>query len=108
MLDQIVYWIDAWDDVTRAAIAELQALKADLSGDSSQMLSKYSEGSEALAASHKHGFHYVDHTEYASVGKAYIMPMLNALNNYLSQRATLAADPNADTTQFVTSRTDTP
>ena len=108
MLDQIVYWIDAWDDVTRAAIAELQALKADLSGDSSQMLSKYSEGSEALAASHKHGFHYVDHTEYASVGKAYIMPMLNALNNYLGQRATLAADPNADTTQFVTSRTDTP
>lgn len=108
MLDQIVYWIDTWDDVTSAAISELQALKADLSGDSSQMLSKYSEGSEALAASRKHGFHYVDHTEYASVGKAYIMPMLNALNDYLGQRAKVATDPNADTTRFVTSRTDTP
>ena len=108
MLDQIVYWIDTWDDVTSAAISELQALKADLSGDSSQMLSKYSEGSEALAASRKHGFHYVDHTEYASVGKAYIMPMLNALNDYLGQRATVATNPNADTTRFVTSRTDTP
>ena len=108
MLDQIVYWVDTWDDVTRGAIAELQALKADLAGDSSQMLSKYSEGSDALAASRKHGFHYVDHTEYATVGNAYIMPMINALDGYLVQRATLAADPNADTTQFVTSRTDTP
>ena len=108
MLDQIVYWVDTWDDVTRGAIAELQALKADLAGDSSQMLSKYSEGSDALAASRKHGFHYVDHTEYATVGNAYIMPMINALDGYLAQRATLAADPNADTTQFVTSRTDTP
>ena len=34
--------------------------------------------------------------------------MINALDGYLAQRATLAADPNADTTQFVTSRTDTP
>lgn len=108
MLDQIVYWVDTWDDVTRGAIAELQALKADLAGDSSQMLSKYSEGSDALAASRKHGFHYVDHTEYATVGNAYIMPMINALDGYLAQRATLAADPNADTTQFVTSRTDIP
>ena len=108
MLDQIVYWVDTWDDVTRGAIAELQALKADLAGDSSQMLSKYSEGSDALAASRKHGFHYVDHTEYATVGNAYIMPMINALDGYLAQRATLAADPNADTTQFVTSRTDAP
>lgn len=108
MLGQIVYWIDTWDDVTRGAIAELQALKADLAGDSSKMLSKYSEGSDALAASRKHGFHYVDHTEYATVGNAYIMPMINALDGYLAQRATLAANPNADTTQFVTSRTDTP
>lgn len=45
MLGQIMYWIDTWDDVTRGAIAELQALKADLAGDSSKMLSKYSEGS---------------------------------------------------------------
>lgn len=36
------------------------------------------------------------------------MPMINALDGYLAQRATLAANPNADTTQFVTSRTDTP
>ena len=42
------------------------------------------------------------------MGKAHITPMVNALNDYVAEKATLASDPDAVLTKFVTNRTDTP
>ena len=42
------------------------------------------------------------------MGKAYITPTVNALNDYVAEKATLAADPDAVVTKLVTNRTDTP
>lgn len=108
MLEQMDPWISTWDDLTRAALEELAALKASLAGDNAGLLSHHGAGTTALAAANNHGFHYVDHTEYARVGKAYITPAVNALSTYVAEQATLASDPNAVITKFITSRTDTP
>ena len=108
MAKQMEPWLDTWDDLTRAALEELAALKADLAGNTSELIARHSAGQQAFDAANSHGFHYVDHTEYARVGKAYITPTVSALNAAVSERATLAIDPDADFTKFVTSRMDAP
>ncbi|QWT17802.1 beta-N-acetylglucosaminidase domain-containing protein [Collinsella sp. zg1085] len=108
MLNQIRFWIETWDDLTSAAISELQALKADLSGDASQLVALHAEGTSKLEAANKHGYSYVDHIEYARVGKAHINPFVSALVEHVSTRAQLASDPNAVVRHFITSRTDAP
>ena len=108
MAKQMEPWLDTWDDLTRAALEELAALKADLAGNTSELIARHSAGQQAFDAANNHGFHYVDHTEYARVGKAYITPTVSALNAAVSERATLAVDPDADFTKFVTSRMDSP
>lgn len=108
MAKQMEPWLDTWDDLTRAALEELAALKADLAGNTSELIARHSVGQQAFDAANNHGFHYVDHTERARVGKAYITPTVSALNAAVSERATLAVDPDADFTKFVTSRMDAP
>lgn len=108
MAKQMEPWLDTWDDLTRAALEELAALKADLAGNTSELIARHSAGQQAFDAANNHGFHYVDHTERARVGKAYITPTVSALNAAVSERATLAVDPDADFTKFVTSRMDAP
>lgn len=108
MAKQMEPWLDTWDDLTRAALEELAALKADLAGNTSELIARHSAGQQVFDAANNHGFHYVDHTEYARVGKAYITPTVSALNAAVSERATLAVDPDADFTKFVTSRMDAP
>lgn len=108
MLNQIVYWIDTWDDVTEAMQHFVDAGKAALEGNVSELVSNYSQGQEAYRRSQTHGFHYVDHTEYAKVGIAYITPTIAALDSYLSAAVQNAVDPDAITRTFITSRTDTP
>ena len=108
MAKQMEPWLDTWDDLTRAALEELAALKADLAGNTSELIARHSAGQQAFDAANNHGFHYVDHTECARVGKAYITPTVSALNAAVSERATLAVDPDADFTKFVTSRMDAP
>ena len=108
MAKQMQPWLDTWDDLTRAALEELAALKADMAGNTSELIARHSAGQQAFEAANNHGFHYVDHTEFARVGKAYITPTVAALNAAVSERATLAVDPDADFTKFVTNRMDTP
>ena len=108
MLEQMDPWISTWDDLTAAAIAELEAVKADLSGDTSTLLSKYAEGSSLLDAADNHSLWYMDHYEYARVGKAYIYPTVTALNDYVAERAQLVSNPDAMIWKFITNREDTP
>lgn len=108
MLNQISPWIETWDELTTAALEDLTALRAQLDGDTAGLLSHHSAATASLEAANNNGYHYVNHTEYARVGKAYITPAVNALAEYVAAQTELAANPNADITRFVTNRTDTP
>lgn len=108
MLKQMEPWMATWDDLTTAALEYLDALKADLDGNKSGLLEHYVKAQTAFDSANGHGFHYVDHTEYARVGKAYITPLVNTLATEVSERATLASDPDANIKKIITSRTDTP
>ncbi len=104
--EQIVYWLNCWDDTTTAAIAYLNGVKAVLAKDSTNVIKYNTEGKTAFDNSKTYGFHYVDHTEYAEVGVQHIVPFINALATYVSQNAELAMDPNKVIGTFITNRTD--
>lgn len=104
--DQIVYWLDCWDDTTAAAIAYLNGVKAVLAGDTSNILKYNSEGKTAFDSSKNHPFWYLDHNEYAEVGVQHIVPFIQTVGNYVSQYAETAMDPSKVITNFVTNRTD--
>lgn len=106
--DQIVYWLDCWDDTTEAAIAYLNGVKAVLHQDTASLLTYNSEGKVAFERSRTHSFHYVDHMENAEVGVQHIVPFIRSLASYVSSHAEVALDPNKVITTFVTSRTDNP
>ena len=108
MLKQMEPWIATFDDLTRAAITELNAVKASIKGDNNELITLFAEGTSALDEANNHQLWYIDHYEKARVGKAYITPTVNALNDYVAEKATLAADPDAVVTKLVTNRTDTP
>ena len=57
-----------------------------------------------------HGFHYVNHTEYAMPGRIHITPFMNALDSALSKKVLPLVNPNPDpdSRTFITNRTDTP
>ena len=106
--DQIVYWLDCWDDTTDAAIAYLNGVKAALVGDSTSVLLYNTDGQAAWASSKSHALWYVDHYEYAEVGVQHIVPFINTLAEYVSGYAKLAMDPDMVLTTFITNRTDNP
>lgn len=84
--DQIVYWLNSWDDTTEAAISFLEAVKADLVNDQSTLVDLYSTGQEAFAKSKTYGFDYIDHLEYAEVGVQHIVPLIRTLDTFLSEK----------------------
>lgn len=108
MAEQMKPWLDTWDDLTAAALTDLDAVKASLEGDASTLVSKYAEGAGLLESANGHALWYVDHYEFARVGKAHITPLVNTLDAYAAEKATLAADPDAVVTKLFTNRTDTP
>lgn len=108
MLKQMEPWIATFDDLTRAAITELNAVKASIKGDNNELIALFAEGTSAFDQANNHELWYINHYEKARVGKAYITPTVNALNDYVAEKATLAADPDAVVTKLVTNRTDTP
>ena len=108
MLEQMMPWMETFDDLTAAAITELNAVKASLAGNDSELIAKFAEGTSQLDKANNHELWYIDHYEKARVGKAHITPTVNELNDYVAEKATLASDPDAVLTKFVTNRTDTP
>ena len=106
--DQIIYWLECWADTTEAAIAYLEAVKADIDGNSNVLITKYNEGKVAFANSKSHGFDYMGTTQYAEVGVQHIVPFISAMEEYVSAKASLVLDPEAIMQTFITSRTDTP
>ena len=83
--DQIVYWLDCWDDTTEAAIAYLNGVKAVLADDTNAILQYNTQGKTAFDRSKTHGFSYVGTTQYAEVGVQHIVPFIKTLANYVSR-----------------------
>lgn len=106
--EQIVYWLDCWDDTTEAAIAYLNGVKSDLEGDVSAVINYNTAGKTAFDQSKTHDFLYVDHQEYAEVGVQHIVPFINTLAEYVSAKAETAINPDKVIQKFITSRKDTP
>ena len=92
--DQIVYWLNCWDDTTAAVISYLNAVKAIVNGeDDAVVWDYYANGQASFEASKTYGFHYVDHTEFAEVGVQHIVPFMEALDEYLAEIAAAIVDP---------------
>lgn len=106
--DQIVYWLNCWDDTTEAAIAYLKGIKASLLKDTSSVMRYTNEGQKAFDKSKTYGYHYVDHTEYAEVGVQHIVPFIKDTGKYLNNYVKSVINPNIITKKFITNRTDTP
>ena len=83
--DQIVYWIDCWDDTTLSVISYLEALSAikGNEGDSA-VWGHYATGQAAYESSKTHALWYMDHWEYAEVGMKFISPFMKTLSEHLS------------------------
>ena len=95
LANQIVYWLDCWDDTTTAAIAYLDALSAILNGEKdADIWAHYAEGQAAWENSRTHALWYIDHYEYAEVGVQHIVPFMKALHNYLSEYVLDIVDPS--------------
>ena len=92
--EQIVYWLDCWDDTAGSAIAYLKAVKANIEGDSTTLLNQYSNGQKLFANSRTHALWYRDHYQYAEVGVQRIVPFIKALDEYTSQQVEMIANPD--------------
>lgn len=106
--DQIVYWLDCWDDTTDAAIAYLNGVKAVINNDTTAILQYNTEGKTAFDNSKTHALWYLDHYEYAEVGVQHIVPFIEAAADYVSKYAETAMNPDAVIRSYITNRTDAP
>ena len=106
--DQIIYWLDCWDDTTDAAIAYLNGVKAVINNDTTAILQYNTEGKTAFDNSKTHALWYLDHYEYAEVGVQHIVPFIEAAADYVSKYAETAMNPDAVIRSYITNRTDAP
>ena len=106
--DQIIYWLNCWEDTTTAAIGYLKAAIAAEEGDNNETWAQYSEAQAAFEKSKTYGFHYVDHTEYAEVGVQHIVPFIKFMGQNLSSVVGSIVDPSKVISTFITNRTDAP
>lgn len=104
--DQIVYWLNCWDDTTKAAIDYLNAVKAYLNNDNETFVNLVFSGEQAWAQSKTYNFHYVDHDEFAEVGVQHIVPFINSLGTYAMNKLQAELDPNFVSKQYITNRED--
>lgn len=101
--NQIVYWLNCWDDTTEAVISYLNAEKSLLNGaDDAIVWDYYAKGQAAFEASKTYGFHYVDHTEFAEVGVQHIVPFMEKLDEVLSAKVAVIVDPTQKPVDKVT------
>ncbi len=106
--DQIVYWLDCWDDTTAAALSYLDAVESFYEDDMDSMVANYIDGQASFAASKKHNFWYLDHDEYAEVGVQHIVPFIKALETWAGKKALEAVDPSVVTYTYISNAYNTP
>ncbi|MGG5460207.1 hyaluronoglucosaminidase [Clostridium sp. B9] len=106
--DQIIYWLNCWEDTTNAVISYLKSAIAVEEGDDDAAWANYSAGQTAFEKSKTYGFHYVNHTEYAEVGVQHIVPFIKHMGENLASVVGSIIDPNKVYATYITNREDTP
>ena len=106
--NQIKPWIDAWKDLLLSVRENCDAVLAKEENNTSAMLEHAAQGYAAFKAYQSHGFHYIDHTEYARVGKRTVEPFARELNEFAVRMTQEKLNPNKVFTTYVTNRSDTP
>ena len=92
--DQIIYWLDTWQDITQAAEYLMEALQAYyIDQDASAVPDLYTQAQAALEQAETHAFWYLDHYEYAEVGVQHIMPFLRTVRDHVAVLAQTSVDP---------------
>ena len=105
--DQIIYWLDCWKDTTESVINYLNAAKALQNNEETSVIWDYfSKGQAAYDASREHGFHYVDHIEYARVGRQHIYSFMQNLDTNLYNKVIELINPGQQNVTFITNRLD--
>lgn len=105
--DQIIYWLDCWKDTTESILNYLNAAKALQNKEETSVIwDYYSKGQAAYDASREHGFHYVDHTEYARVGRQHIYSFMQNLDTNLYGKVIELINPGQQNVTFITNRLD--
>ncbi|GAA0109847.1 beta-N-acetylglucosaminidase domain-containing protein [Clostridium tertium] len=106
--NQIIYWLNCWEDTTTAAIGYLKAIIANEEGNNNDLWTNYSEAQAAFEKSKTYGFHYVDHTEYAEVGVQHIVPFIKNMESFLAPIVSGIVDPSKIVASVITNRSDVP
>lgn len=107
--NQIVYWLDCWMDTSTAVINYLDtALALQNNADNDVIWNYYAAGQTAFEQSKTHGFHYVDHTEYAVAGRLHVNPFMKSLDNNLSAKMETIINPGKQIIKYISNRSDTP
>ncbi len=105
--EQIVYWLNCWEDTNSAAISYLNAIKSYINGEENdKIFDLYSAGKNSFEKSKTYGFNYIDHTEYAEVGVQHIVPFIKAMENYLSDVVSTFVNPEKQIIKPITNRND--
>lgn len=106
--DQIIYWLNCWEDTMNAAIGYLRATMAIEDGNNDEIWTEYSNAKAALEQSKTYTFWYVDHYERAEVGVQHIVPFINFMEQNVGNIVSSIIDPNKVIATYITNRTDKP
>lgn len=107
--NQIIYWIDCWEDTTQSIINYLDAAVAlQENRPEDEIWGYYSEGQKAFEAAQNHSFKYLTDMKNAIVGRQHITPFMKKLDKYLSTRVKTIVDPSKQVITGITNRTDLP
>lgn len=106
--DQIVYWLNCWDDTLEAAIELLKGETASENGEKVSVWESYSAAQKAFDRSKTYRFHYVDHYETAEVGVQHIVPFIKSVMEDLAVKVSMILDPTKVVGRYTTNREDTP
>ena len=93
LVKQITPFVSSMRDVSSANLAFLDALKADLGGDTEKVWERFSEGQAAYEQSQEYGFDYKGEVMYAEVGNQHILPFTEELLKTISDKLNVYLNP---------------
>ncbi|WP_195599499.1 beta-N-acetylglucosaminidase domain-containing protein [Longibaculum muris] len=107
--DQIIYWLNCWQDTTVSITNYLDAAIAlQAEDDNATIWDLFANGQAAFEKSQTYSYYYVDHYEHAKVGRQHIYPFMKKLDQILSVKVSTIVDPNIQIVSYITNRSDTP
>lgn len=106
--DQIIYWLNCWEDTTTAAINYLNCLNAVIDDNQEEIWNFYATAQAAFEKSKTYKFKYVNHFENAEVGVQHIVPFIKTMGSHLNEIVSGIVDPNKVIETYISNRPDGP